>query len=128
MSTLAERMKWARDRLAWSQPELAKRARVAQGTIGNLEAGTRQRPRDLLTIAQVLGVHPQWLEDGTGPRLIGETNGAEGSLSAADLALLADFYELLPEERQKWRDELHGRAEYVRKIRSSPIDARAAAG
>ena len=49
-----------------SQTDLAKVAGVAQGTIGNLEAGIRKNPRDLLDIAAALGVSPQWLKTGKG--------------------------------------------------------------
>lgn len=47
-----------------TQPALAERAGVSQGTIGNIESGLRKRPRNLLTIAAALGVSPQWLETG----------------------------------------------------------------
>jgi len=64
VSSISERLKLARLRLNLSQVELAKRAGVAAGTIGNLEAGTREKPRNLLGIARALGVTPEWLEEG----------------------------------------------------------------
>lgn len=67
--TLAERLTEARKRLGWSQAVLAERAGVSQSTIGNLESGTRSRPRNLLTIASALGVSAVWLEFGTGRML-----------------------------------------------------------
>lgn len=50
-----------------TQPELAAKAQVAQGTIGNIETGARKRPRNLLSIAAALGVEPGWLETGKEP-------------------------------------------------------------
>lgn len=57
-------MREARERAGLSQPALAERAGVSQGTIGNVESGLRKRPRELLAIAAALGVSPQWLETG----------------------------------------------------------------
>lgn len=68
VKTLAERLRNAREALNLTQPELAERAGVSPGTIGNLEAEIRKEPRSLLAIAAALGVHPEWLKDGTEPR------------------------------------------------------------
>jgi len=64
MSGIAERLKQARKTLNLTQAELAKKAKVSQGTIGNIEAGLRDRPRELLAIAAALNVDPCWLETG----------------------------------------------------------------
>ncbi|MFG5779898.1 XRE family transcriptional regulator [Comamonas sp. J-3] len=66
MNTIAERLKQAREELGLTQPELAAKAKVSQGTIGNIETGLRKRPRELLAIASALGVDPAWLESGKG--------------------------------------------------------------
>lgn len=65
VSSIADRMKEARERLAISQAELAKRSGVKPGTIGNIEAGSRRNPRELLAIADALGVDPKWLQNGS---------------------------------------------------------------
>jgi len=72
VNTLAERLKSARELLSLSQTELAQRAKVSAGTIGNIESGTRKNPRDLLGIAAALGVRPEWLQHGQGPRSYAE--------------------------------------------------------
>lgn len=67
VNTIAERLKWARDRLGMTQIDLAKKAGVAQSTIGNIESGTRKNPRELLAIADAVLVYPAWLRSGKGP-------------------------------------------------------------
>lgn len=64
--TIAERAIWARSRLGLTQEQVAQRARVSQGTIGNLESGLRKHPRELLAIAAALQVRPEWLLHATG--------------------------------------------------------------
>lgn len=66
MDTLAERLVWARTRKELTQEELAKKARVAQGTIGNLEAGIRKTARKISSIARALDVSTDWLADNKG--------------------------------------------------------------
>lgn len=73
MNTIADRLKAAREDAGLTQPELAAKAHVSQGTIGNIETGLRKRPRELLSIAQALGVSPAWLESGKGPKLSSDT-------------------------------------------------------
>lgn len=69
VKTIAERLKRAREDKHLTQPELAARAGVSQGTIGNIEAGLRKNPRELLAIAAALGVEAEWLKSGKGPSL-----------------------------------------------------------
>jgi SOS-response transcriptional repressor LexA len=68
VKSIGERLLWARQRRGLSQPGLAKLAGVSQGTIGNIEAGIRQNPRELLAIAAAVGVPAEWLKSGKGPR------------------------------------------------------------
>lgn len=63
-NTLSDRIKATRQKLGWSQAHLAAEAGISQSTIGNIESGFRQRPRELVSIAQALGVSPEWLETG----------------------------------------------------------------
>lgn len=70
VNTLADRLRQAREAIQLTQPELARRAGVSTGTIGNLESGARKSPRELLAIAAALGVHPEWLKTGRGPRAV----------------------------------------------------------
>ena len=67
LNSLAGRLTWARERQDISQEELARRAGVSQGTIGNIESGIRKNPRELLAIAAAVGVQPLWLKSKKGP-------------------------------------------------------------
>lgn len=67
LSTIGGRLKWARvTRTDLSQEELADRAGVSQGTIGNIESGARKNPRELLAIARAANVSAEWLKSGKG--------------------------------------------------------------
>jgi len=63
--TLGERLKHSREALGISQAELARKAGMTQGSIGNLETGTRKSAKNILVIAHALGVDPMWLQYGT---------------------------------------------------------------
>lgn len=65
LKSLGQRVAWARERLELSQEELARKAGVSQSTIGNIEAGIRARPRQLLELAKALNVTQEWLLTGT---------------------------------------------------------------
>ncbi|MGC3984803.1 MAG: XRE family transcriptional regulator [Pseudorhodoferax sp.] len=64
--TIGERVRWARDQRGLTQAALAKAAGVSTSTIGNLEAGIRDKPRELNAIAAAMRVLPAWLESGSG--------------------------------------------------------------
>ena len=70
MKTLADRIKATRQKLGWSQAHLAAEAGISQSTIGNIESGFRQRPRELISIAQALSVSPEWLETGKSTNML----------------------------------------------------------
>jgi transcriptional regulator with XRE-family HTH domain len=57
----------AREAAGLSQQDVADAAGVKQSTIGNIEAGIRKRPRELLRIAGALGVRAAWLQTGEEP-------------------------------------------------------------
>jgi len=61
--TMGERIKTTRRKRGWSQRELARRARVRQATISELEAGmqTETRTDILRRLAQALGVTMDYL-------------------------------------------------------------------
>jgi SOS-response transcriptional repressor LexA len=66
VNTIGERVKWAREQRGLTQARLAKLAGVSTSTIGNLEAGLRDKPRELNAIAAALRASPQWIEEKKG--------------------------------------------------------------
>jgi transcriptional regulator with XRE-family HTH domain len=71
MSTLAERLKEAREDKGWNKAELGRRAKVSSpSTITELEQGKRTESPQLGKIADVLGVEIMWLQFGRGPKHI----------------------------------------------------------
>ena len=75
VKTIAERLKHAREAAGLTQGQLAALAKVAQGTIGNIESGARQNPRELLAIAEAVKVDAGWLKTGRGPMRPAATAG-----------------------------------------------------
>lgn len=62
------RIKEARESLAWSQEDLARRMHVSQPTVSHWEAGRKSpRMQIMIRLAQVLGVSMEWLSTGRGP-------------------------------------------------------------
>lgn len=125
LKSLAERLKWARDRKEWSQPHLAVVAGVSTSTVGMIENGHRQNKGSLPALAQALDVRYRWLHFGELPvedpeprhlRDIEATVERVGAAKAAELKahyanrvpieterLLQTFLtllEVLPEERK----------------------------
>lgn len=112
VKTIKDRTKEAREALGLNQIELAKRAKVSPGTIGNLEAGTRKNPRELLAIAAALNVSPQWLKTGKGPREVNSTEAPPPAAPppGAHAELLAFFDELPPIEQAAVLMDMRDRA------------------
>lgn len=65
MSDLGDRIRAARKAKNWSQRELAQRVGVTPQSIQVIESGGVRSPQNLAQIAQVLGVNPYFLLDGT---------------------------------------------------------------
>lgn len=80
ITTLAERLKWARERKQWSQPHLATAAEVSTSTVGMVESGARQNKGSLPQLAQALGVRHRWLFHGELP--VFETGGESQGVKA----------------------------------------------
>ncbi|WP_338858409.1 helix-turn-helix transcriptional regulator [Serratia marcescens] len=65
-STFAERLKKAMESAGYTQVELANRIGVTQGAIQKLVSGKAKSTRNIIGIAEALGVSPHWLSSGDG--------------------------------------------------------------
>ena len=72
METPAQRLKAARAAVGMSQQQLAAQAGVSQGTIGNIESGTRGIDKAAWKLAAAMGVDAKWLATGEGRMMGGE--------------------------------------------------------
>lgn len=93
-TAFGERLKKAREAKKLTQPQLAKLAGVAQGTVGEAET-TAIGSKHTAAFAAVLGVRAEWLSTGTGPmvdrstpRLSDEVVSAIAALNTEELARL----------------------------------------
>jgi len=80
MTSLGDRLKFARKEAKLSQEKLARLVGVKQQAIGALENGDARSTTHLLRLAAALNVRPEWLERGAEPmRPAGEprANGAQ---------------------------------------------------
>lgn len=99
VNNIGTRLKALREQAHLTQGQLAAMAGVSQGTIGNIEAGARKEPRNLLAIARALGVDPEWLQTGRGKPAIALATSSvrppalDDALAAIGAALTKDMAE-----------------------------------
>jgi phage repressor protein C with HTH and peptisase S24 domain len=63
---LKDRLKRARKNAGLTQVELAERAGIKQASVSEIERGLTRTSGHLIKLAQICGVDPVWLSDGTG--------------------------------------------------------------
>ncbi|WP_273839974.1 XRE family transcriptional regulator [Providencia rettgeri] len=68
-TTLAQRLKSARQDTGLTQSGLAKAVGVSQAAIQKIETGKASKSTKLIEIAKVLGVSPEWLSNGDGEQV-----------------------------------------------------------
>lgn len=116
LKTLGNRLKWVREKRGLSQEDVATAAKVSQGTIGNLESGHRQKPRDLLAIARAVKAFPLWLESGKGPwDASAEPANVFETLTPSERGLLEDFRSMTDSDQEELTREIEIRAAKIRR-------------
>lgn len=68
MTDISTRLKAEREALGLTQPALAKKAGVSQGSVSHWENGTRKNPRALFKLAHAMNLSPDWLMNGVGTK------------------------------------------------------------
>jgi transcriptional regulator with XRE-family HTH domain len=107
VKTIAERIKAVRQELGWSQVQLAEEVGVSQSSIGNIESGFRQRPRELVSIAKALRVSAEWLETGKGPKIEGTSLRLVGGDAGPSVRMLVEYLaEVAAQQRPTLRKNL----------------------
>jgi transcriptional regulator with XRE-family HTH domain len=66
------RLKERRVELGMSVAQLARSAGIAASTLYDLERGVSRSSRQMHRLCSSLGLNPDWVETGAGPRLVGE--------------------------------------------------------
>lgn len=91
MSSLGERLHYARKKSGYTQDSLAKTIGVSRGVIFNLEKN-KTEPQTIVinAICQTLKINKDWLTDG-----IGEMDGIKDASQSAKI--LAELYEIAKE-------------------------------
>lgn len=82
MNTLAERVKFAREKANLTQIEVSELVGMSQPSFQKIESGGTKRTTYIQELAQVLGVNPHWLATGQGDMnsiIIGGDNANSGS-------------------------------------------------
>jgi len=83
MTTLADRMKLARQHAKLTQKNLAVKAGVEQPVISQIETGKNQQSAHLAKFAHLCGVNAIWLSDGIGPMEVGAPQSPDSNIRLA---------------------------------------------
>ncbi|KAF1042387.1 MAG: hypothetical protein GAK35_02760 [Herbaspirillum frisingense] len=103
--TLGERLRATRKAKHLTQAQLAQKAHLSQGTIGNIESGIRGYGESLLDIAKVLGVSAEYLRmetDDPGTEPASNDSNVPGNLTARQIALLQLFDGLTSKQQDEY--------------------------
>ncbi|PRP68724.1 hypothetical protein BUE93_20895 [Chromobacterium amazonense] len=68
MNGRGDRIRAERLRRKWRQIDLARKARISRGLVGDLENDRNRDTTRILDVARALNVNPTWLETGKGPK------------------------------------------------------------
>lgn len=133
VKTIGERIKWARAQRGLTQGGLAAAAKVSTSTIGNLESGIREKPRELNAIAGALRASPAWVETGKGAWDAG--SNVEPGPAAGGLVPLISWVQagawsqaqdpLAPGDAERWMNcpVAHSAGTFVLRVRGDSMTA-----
>lgn len=101
MKKISDRLTHARAFRGFTQGTLAAAAGVSQGTIGNIESGSREGKQSLPAIAKALKINHDWLANGEGEMLFTQAEGQVCGLPAAINALALAASDLSDDQRKE---------------------------
>lgn len=99
METLGDRVRQARNEHRWTQAKLAKKAKMSQSTLAELEKGDSKESVHIVRLALALERSAYWLDSGKGPKTLGEVEQAMLELNDADQRVIMDMIRALGARR-----------------------------
>lgn len=95
MSALGDRVRQVRKERGWTQTELAKRAKIPQSSVSNLETGGHAGSPNIVEVALALGVSVYWLRNGKGPKYLTDLQELALDLSEPEQQAVAAYIKFL---------------------------------
>lgn len=106
MNTLGTRIRSARKEAGLTQVELARKVRITQPTLSDLENGHTDSTSSLVELAMALGVRPEWLATGKGDREPQETRIGENTAKEMPDAYLRETIPNIIRQLQTLHEEI----------------------
>ena len=136
-----DRLKIARKNAKMTQAQLAKAVETSQGSISDLESGRNKSTTNLMQIANVLKVNPNWLSTGQGEmtakptiaELQAKINEMQGKVDGVELAnpiklvpvinevQAGRFTEIGDDDFDEWEPAHHADGDYWLKIKGDSM-------
>lgn len=99
MESVGDRVKQVRKERKLDQGPLAKKAKMAQNSLSDLETGKTKETPQIVKLAVALGVSAYWLDSGKGPKKLGELEQSILELDERDQQAVIDLIGVLRARR-----------------------------
>lgn len=95
METVGDRVRQARNEHGWSQKKLAKKAKMSQSSLAELEGGDSKESVHIVRLALALERSAYWLDSGKGSKKLGEVEQALLELNDGDQKVILEMIRAL---------------------------------